>query len=191
MESVSLTTEQIARWDASLFQVLYKKYYKALVNYAFQIVEDRDDAEDIVQGLIYSFWKQHSPDNNRVLLPSFPTVFSFEVYLYNSVRNQCFNHLRGKKIENRHISEIAKRFPLYHLQDDERDLFKERTYRMLVQTIDTLPPRSREVFLLILQGYKTQEIAEIMNITIETVKTHRRRGIAFLRERLDDKAFAF
>ena len=153
-------------------------------------ITNEDDAEDIVQGQIYDFWKHFSPHGiKEEQPPQFTTSISLEVFLYNSVRNRCLNHLKHKKVEAEYIEKIAKRMPGYHLDDDDQALFAERTYRMLFESIDMLPSRSREVFLLYLKGMKNQDIANNLGISLETVKTHKKRSMSFLREKLDRNAF--
>ena len=176
-----LSIDAITIWDAHAFHLLYKHYYKALVNYAFQFVGDNDDAEDVVQGFIADIWQQKL---------AFGSLFSLEVFLYNSVRNRCLNILKHKQVKVSYIKKVADSHPAYHPDDDEETLFMERAYRMLFETIDKLPPRSREVFLLYIQGKKNQEIADALGVSLETVKTHKKRSMAFLREQLDGKTFA-
>ena len=177
MEKRSITTEALARWDADTFHLLYSHYYKALVNYAFQFVKDEDDAEDIVQGMFSEIWNQQV---------RFTSLFPLEVFLYNSVRNRSLNHLKHNQVKAAYIKDVASQLPAYQHDDDE-SLFTERAYRMLFESIDMLPPRSREVFLLYMKGKKNKEIAEVLDISVETVKTHKKRSMVFLRQALDGK----
>ena len=71
------------------------------------------------------------------------------------------------------------------------DVFnKEEIYRQLFLAIDKLPPRQREVFLLCMEGKKNKEIAELLQISAETVKMQKRRAISRLREQLAPMALA-
>ena len=61
---------------------------------------------------------------------------------------------------------------------------KEELYERLFSVVDELPPRCREVFLLHLDGKKNEEIAELLNISLLTVKTQKKKAMSYIRERL-------
>ena len=63
-------------------------------------------------------------------------------------------------------------------------LMREEMYRALHRAVDELPERCRQVFKLHLQGKKNEEIAQILELSVETVKTQKKKAMYFLRERL-------
>lgn len=177
MNTMSLDVVALNEGKDWAFHQLYTLYYRALVNFAMQIVGDRDDAEDIVQ-------------ENITILATHPVMFTSEqavsAWLYSTVRNRCLNHLKHKKVESLY-AEKQKELGYSALPEDEA-VFTEEVYRQLFATIDELPPRSREVLLKVIEGMRNSEIAEALGMSIETVKTHRKRGMAFLRQRLGKMA---
>ena len=60
---------------------------------------------------------------------------------------------------------------------EEEDTNEEEVYRLLFRAIDKLPTRCREIFLLHMDGKKNEEIATALGISIETVKTQKKRAI--------------
>ena len=52
------------------------------------------------------------------------------------------------------------------------------------RAVDELPERCRQVFKLHLQGKKNEEISQMMELSVETVKTQKKKAMYFLRERL-------
>ena len=68
------------------------------------------------------------------------------------------------------------------LEDDS--VQKEEIYRELYIAIDRLPEREREVLLLALEGKSNQEIAEQLELSVLTIKTHKKNAYNRLRERL-------
>lgn len=68
--------------------------------------------------------------------------------------------------------------------DDDDESYREELIRQLLLSIDTLPPKQREVFFLSVKGKSCEEIAAEMNITPESVKKQRQRGIRRLRDTL-------
>lgn len=176
MNNKELSIEQINQPDASTFRVLYKEYYRALVAYAVQMVESVDAAEDIVQELFSSLWEKPK---------SFPSLTALRSYLYCAVRNASLDYLKHKNIENDYLQRLADNYQEYRMgKSDDESFFDEEVYRLLFRTIDALPERCREVFLLAMQGKKNEEIAETLRVSQETVKTQKKRGMAFLKKNM-------
>lgn len=172
---------EICEWNDKSMQLLYDKFYRALVSYGCQFVE-REIAEDIVQELFSILWEQ------RPQFKSFPQLTS---YFYTTVHNAAFNHLRHQTVQNNYRQGILEHLQEFMLVDDVSESFnKEEIYRQLFAAIDLLPPRQREIFLLCMEGKKNKDIAEQLQISAETVKVQKRRAISSLREKLAPMALA-
>lgn len=170
----------ICQWDNQAIELLYDRYYRALVSYGCQFVEN-EVAEDIVQELFSVLWERR---------PLFNSVSQFSTYLYNTVHNSSLNHLRHQTVRNNYRQSIIDNLQEFMLVDDTSDIFnKEEIYRQLFAAIDELPPRQKEVFLLCMEGKKNKEIAEQLDISAETVKVQKRRAIAQLRGKLSPMLF--
>ena len=74
------------------------------------------------------------------------------------------------------------------MMGDEEEPDREELIRQLLISIDALPPKQRELFLLSIRGKTSEEIAQEMNISPETVKKQRQRGMKRLREMLPPEA---
>lgn len=155
------------------FEFLYRYYYRILVLYSVQFVEQEDVANDLVQEVLISLWEQEL---------SFESISAVKAFLYNSVRNRSLNHLKHLKVENKYIQ--------FKSQEDEEqeDLWKEieeqEIYRQVFAAIDELPPRCKKVFEMHLQGKKNNEIASLLNLSVETVKTQKKRAMRHLRKKM-------
>ena len=79
---------------------------------------------------------------------------SFHAYMYSAVRNRSLNYLR----------------------DFLREMMEEEVYRELYAAIQKLPERCRRIFLLKLDGEENQKIADMLQISEETVRSQLRRG---------------
>ena len=157
-----------------IFERLFSDYYGILVCYAQKYTKREDIAEDIVQDVFASLWEE-----NRI----FPSQANFRSFLYISIRNAAFDYLRHQNVESRYIEEAltANRF----LSDDSFQ--KEEVFRLLFKKIDLLPERCREIFLLHLEGYDNDAIAKKLSLSIETVKTQKKRAMKTLRNNLKEK----
>ena len=157
-----------------IFERQFSDYYGILVCYAQKYTKREDIAEDIVQDVFASLWEE-----NRI----FPSQANFRSFLYISIRNAAFDYLRHQNVESRYIEEAltANRF----LSDDSFQ--KEEVFRLLFKQIDLLPERCREIFLLHLEGYDNDAIAKKLSLSIETVKTQKKRAMKTLRNNLKEK----
>ena len=157
-----------------IFERLFSDYYGILVCYAQKYTKREDIAEDIIQDVFASLWEE-----NRI----FPSQANFRSFLYISIRNAAFDYLRHQNVESRYIEEAltANRF----LSDDSFQ--KEEVFRLLFKQIDLLPERCREIFLLHLEGYDNDAIAKKLSLSIETVKTQKKRAMKTLRNNLKEK----
>lgn len=177
MEQERIDIAVVHRWDESSLQLLYRHFYKALVAFSDQMVGNVEIAEELVQDIFVSLWQQRNTFKNQGVL---------KAYLYNSVRNKSITYLRHEKVERNRIESFELDYKL--MMGDEEEPDREELIRQLLISIDALPPKQRELFLLSIRGKTSEEIAQEMNISPETVKKQRQRGMKRLREMLPPEA---
>ena len=158
--------------DIEAYKQLYDCHYRLLVSYAGNMLENRDICEDIVQDVIVGIWEA------KMKFTAYP---SFRTYLYNAVRNAALNHLKHQGVAEKYLEYLAATYSPV----DENEVNDEDVYQQLFDAIDRLPARCREIFLLHLEGKKNSEIAEVLQLSVETVKTQKKRALAHIREYLD------
>ncbi len=168
-------------WNPDTFSQLYNEYYRGLSVYAANFVGNLSEAEDIVQEVFSTLWEQDS---------AFISSTAIKSYLYRSVRNGSLDMLKHKSVEESYIRKTMEAYPEIKFDDTGETLSKEMVYAKLFRTIETLPLRQREIFMLYMRGKKNREIAEIMEISTDTVKTQKRRAMNILRQKLGDKEYA-
>ena len=171
----------IHRYDEEALRMLYRHFYKALIAFACQMVDDVPVAEEIVQDAFCRLWQLRNTFKNENTL---------KAYLYNMVRNASISHLRHMQVENRRIAEFGREYRLMNPKDEsEMEMHREELMRQLLLAIEELPPKQRQLFLMAVKGMTGEEIAREMNISIDGVKKQRQRGIAKLRMMLRPDAF--
>lgn len=161
---------RINRMDSSAFRLLYSVFYKVLVEFACKYVADISAAEDIVQEVFATLWEHKR---------NFLTPESVKAFFYSSVHNASLNWLKHQNVVNGYAQQTSLDHGRASIPVGD-EIFDEEVYRQLFAAIDALPSRQREVFLLQMEGKSNAEIAEKLNIAIETVKTHKKRGMAYL-----------
>jgi DNA-directed RNA polymerase specialized sigma24 family protein len=90
--------DQLKSGDYSAYELIFKKYYKALSVKVYFMLEDDMEAEDLVQNLFISIWQ-----NNLF----FSVNTSVKAYLLRSVHNRCLTVLRDKKTAERNLCKMA------------------------------------------------------------------------------------
>lgn len=159
------------RQASAAYHELYNQYYKVLTMYAYSFNLPIDAAKDIVQSLFISIWEKKL---------SFTSLSSLRSYLYNSIRNASLNYLKHQNIEWEYLEKLTDTY----LEVNDEETTDEEVYHLLFQIIDELPPRCREVFLLHMDGKKNEEIAIQLGISLETVKTQKKRAIQYIKKQM-------
>jgi len=151
---------------------LFRRYYTRLCHFAFQLLNDHVLAEDIVQDAFVAYW------NHKEMVS--PNAISIRSFLYTSIRNSCYNMSRRKK--------VVERYMQMHSVDIDGDetalnaIIRAEVIAEVTQAINTLPEGCRQVFRLgYLEGLNNSKIAEVLDISINTVKTQKQRGMKALR----------
>jgi len=155
------------------FKVLFDQYFKALVLFADRYLECREESESIVQDTFMMLWEKK---------PYFENSLALKSWLYKTVRNKALNVIKHQKILKEFSQEQfqEKSSEFYYMQS----LVEEETRRLLFEAIAQLPEQCRRVCLLNLDGHDNQEIAVLMNVSVDTVKFHKKNAYRILREKL-------
>jgi RNA polymerase sigma-70 factor (ECF subfamily) len=172
---------QIKNGEEDAFEILFKLYYTELCNYAVTLVKEPDAAEEIVQESFIRIWEKRKIINIEV---------SLKAYLYKTVHNHSINFLKKDQILKRQNQDDAEEFFSYQQIINQNfdpnfldRLFSEELGEIIEQTLKKFPEQSRAVFLLSREEKLSyQEIAERLNISINSVKTQMKRALKKLRD---------
>lgn len=166
---MNLIHEEIKKRNKDVFKTFFNKHYSAYVIYANGYLFDKAASEDIVQDVFVYLWE----NAERLNIQS-----SLKGYLYTMVRNKCLSYLKTLKITDRHhILEFNINLITEQVFVDNSEENKEIVYKHLLDTLETLPQKMQQVVKLkFLHNYKYSEIANEMNISINTVKTQLKRA---------------
>ncbi len=177
--SESVLCKRMKEGDHTAFEIIFRSYYAGLVVFSNQFLQDRDAAEELVQGFFVTLWEK------RKMLKENASMRS---YFFTSIRNRSLNYLKHKSVEKEvleNLEQIASSHPVFH----ENVYIRKELRARLMESIDALPPRAREVFILSRnQGMSNDEIAEKLQISKRTVETHISQALQALRQNLVDYA---
>ncbi len=142
---------------------LYQLYSKAMFNVCFRMMNNREDAEDMLQeAFIQAFQK----------LDTFRNESSFGTWLKTITIHTCINAMNKRKVDLRYMDDLH-RFETAE-EEPEEALY---TTENIMEAVNQLPEGGRIVFsLYLLEGYDHGEIAQILSITESTSKTQYMRA---------------
>lgn len=165
------------RGDKKVFKLVFEEFYPALVMFANRYVENSELAEDIVQDCFFKLW-----DKRKEL----HSAQGLKAYLYTTVKNKSINYLRNLKVKDRHVQEVKH---LDRTFDFESFFIEEEALRLFYSIIDELPESQHNIIIKTLEGHNRDEIAEMMNISVDTVKYHKTKAYNYIRGRLGQNYF--
>lgn len=169
--------EAIKEGSESAFEMMFKTYYRALCNYAYSFLTDKDEAEEVVQATFIAVWEK----KNLLEIDT-----SFKSYLYRMVRNSCLNVIKHQKVKQQHATyQVA--FGETTAESVSDTLLGAELETKIYQAMNTLPEQCRLVFQLSrFEELKYAEIAEQLQISIKTVENHMGKALKLMREQLRD-----
>lgn len=177
--SERLSRDEIDLSDEQMFKELFLGYFAPLCVFAKGFVGNFND-EDIVSSVFLKLYQQGK---------KFDNIDDFVFYLYRSVRNKCLDSIKS----NNRMSERNQIF-CDDLKPD--DLFEQiLENEMLAETyreIRSLPTCSKKIIeLSYLEGRSNQEIADELQLSLQTVKNYKHRAVSSLKIALLKKIVTF
>jgi RNA polymerase sigma factor (sigma-70 family) len=176
--------------DEAAYAQLVDKYQRALFFHIAKLVKDREQIEDLVQE---AFMKAFGN------LKSYNTDYAFSTWLYRIATNHSIDYLRKRKLQTLSIDEPQKTKDgelEIQLPDEsyitDRDIIRKQRKQIIHNSIENLPEKYREVIRMRHMEEKSyQEIADILDLPLGTVKAHIFRAREMLYKALKDKRSHF
>lgn len=160
-------------YNSQEFRLLFDRLFPVMCLFAERILKDDAVGKDVVQE---AFVKLLDKDNEE-----FTSESALRAYMYILVKNACISLLRkDKKTQNTSVDDGI----LIIEQSFLHEVLREETYQLLREAIKDLSPQAERVVDLTLNGYSNQDISEELGVSINTVKTTKRRAYEVLRKKL-------
>lgn len=159
---------------------IYDRYHSILYAFAYKKLSDREEAKDLVHELFLSLWERRNLLDLKVGLMS---------YLFTAVRNRVLNLIKHKKVSSAYVESFQRYMDNNQIAADEL-LQQKELAAFIEREIQALPYKMRLVFELSRKGHYTRlEIAEELNLSEETVKSHMHHALKILRVKLGSLFF--
>lgn len=176
--------------DEQAYKLLVEKYERALYFHVLKMIKDKEQVNDLVQEAFVKAF-----DN----LNTYSTNYAFSTWLYRIATNHTIDYLRKKKLKTLSIDEPVKTRDgemQMQLEDEsagtDRNIIRKQRQDMVQEAIEDLPPKYRKVIEMRHMEEKSyQEIADVLDLPLGTVKAHIFRARELLYKALKDKRGKF
>ena len=161
-------------------KVFFDIYFPELTSFASRYIANLTACEDIVQEVFIMFWEKKK---------SFPNRNAVIAFFYISTRNSCLDFLKHSKVE--------EKYRIHSKTEDDlsesflEEVIRKEAYSEIYSEINKLPEMGKKVLLLAMRENSNEEISKILNIAINTVKTHKARAYKVLRKNLTELLLLF
>jgi len=163
--------KQIKTGNEEAFKKIYYLYSDSFFTWAYKITRNTSAAEDIVQDFFVRYWEKRE---TLVFNPS------FAAYAYRSIYHSSLNYIRDNE---RFIYGFEITIDLHDPEVEDDDL--QELKALLLKAIDELPDRCKRIFVMAtLENKKYTEVANLMGISVNTVKVQVSKAYRILREKI-------
>jgi len=162
--------------DRNAFDELVRRYSSRMVNVAYQVLGDRELAEDVAQETFLRAYKSAA---------RYRQISKFSTWLYTIALNLCRNELRRRKFKTYSLEGMAERDEESKVRVDipdektqpDLDLERKEAGTLVRQAVEKLPEKFKTPLVLRdIQELTYEEISEILDLPEGTVKSRINRG---------------
>jgi RNA polymerase sigma-70 factor (ECF subfamily) len=176
LENESIGT-LLAQRDETAFEQVFKTHFKRLHAYAFTLLRDDVEAEEMVQQVFFKLWER----NETLSLSG-----SVSAYLYRAVHNESLNYIKHQKVRSNHQLHVAYSMK-NEVEHPAKKVMAGELEKKIHSALNELPEQCRTIFQMSrFDELKYREIADKLGISVKTVENQMGKALKLLREKLVD-----
>lgn len=156
------------RKDVDAYNLLVSRWEKRIYNYLLRLVSNREDAMDLSQDVFLKAYQN---------LARLEDAARFGPWLFRIAHNEAYSLLRKPKTEQE-VGERGERAVFGRMLPIETTLAVERALSKLTED------QREAVLLKVYQGFKFEEIAEVLDTPVSTIKSRVYTALELLKESL-------
>lgn len=173
----------IARRDEPALGLLYDRYRAILFGLLLRILNNREEAEDVLQEVFWQVWRRAGDFDEERGRPF--------TWLVTLARSRAIDRIRSLASRER-VAVASVLETVDEVSDAATDAFKSEQRGLVASALDQLPEeQKRPLMLAYFDGLTQSEIAASLGAPLGTVKTRMRTGMIKLRELLAGKSQSF
>jgi RNA polymerase sigma-70 factor (ECF subfamily) len=167
----------LAQRDETAFEQVFKTHFKRLHAYAFTILRDEVEAEEMVQQVFFKLWERNE---------NLSMTGSVSAYLYRAVHNESLNYLKHQKVRSNHQLHVAYSMK-NEVEHPAKKVMAGELEKKIHLALNELPEQCRTIFQMSrFDELKYREIADKLGISVKTVENQMGKALKQLRAKLAD-----
>jgi len=171
------SAKKIKEGDIKVFENVFRTLYTPLYFYSLSITGSAANAEDIVQDLFYTLWKERERIN---------ILYSLKSYLYKAIRNRSLHFLEKQKTHKHADEQIAAGNAEETVINPQSFLEYKELNEVVQHCLKQLPERRRLIFQLHrFEDKKYAEIAENLGVSVKTVEAEMSKALKLLKKEIE------
>jgi RNA polymerase sigma-70 factor (ECF subfamily) len=168
----------LQKGDVEAFDALFRMYANRLYGFAFSLLKNKDDAEEIVQETFLKIWQKHTTISSDK---------AFKSYLFTIAHHLIIDQLRIRVKNSDSTTELSE-----FISTEKSDPLEELNYQLLVERVEKvigeLPLKRRRIYRLSRQlGLSHKEIAAKLEISEKTVENQIGLALKYMRKSLGNE----
>ena len=163
------TVVQAARGDIEAFENIYNTFSRFVFNVALRVVNDTDEAEEVTQDVFLAIYRK---------LPGFEFKSSLKTWVYRITVNRAINHAKKRSKERERMVPYEDTMELSTPANPVNERIERQDQEKIIsKLLDSLNPDQRLCLVLRdFEGLSYEEISEVLQVNINTVRTRLKRG---------------
>ena len=164
---------EIAEGSLETFDALYLRYFSLVEGFAFAMLKDQLEAQDVCQTVFMKLWERRA---------EMKEIESVSSYLFTMTRNEIFKIFNIRKNRGRPEELSSDLLKGLAVADVESVISSRDLLCLVAMTVESMPEQRRKVFNLSrIKGYTYPQIAAELGISVKTVEYHISRALAELK----------
>lgn len=175
----SILIDKLNSGDYSAFQKVYQTSWKRHYSFAIKLLQQKSDAEDILQEFYSQLWEKRE---------EVPRDADLDNYLFRWLQRLILNRIRAEDIREKHTEAFIAAY-VEQQEDALGSIYEKETHRQIKSAVWQLPEKMREIFILNrLQHVPVKEIAMQLGLSEQTVRNQLSMAIKRIRTSIEPTA---
>lgn len=162
--------------DEQAYRKLFYQFYKPLCRFAFSIVKNTEEVEEIVSDVFLKIW---------LMEEKLGIIEDLTSYLFKATKNSCLNFLQSATHKKEKITDcLSANLPELFFENPGAEISEVQL--ILEKTINSLPPKCQMVFRLIKEnGMSYKQVIDVLEVSQNTIETQMRIALKKIKEQLN------
>ena len=163
--------------DEEAAREFFEIFHPKLVRFAVIYTSSLHDANDLVADVFVKLFR-----NKRKL----EDIKDIQYYLYKAVKNQCITYFKKKKSDlSVNDIEWEETGYTYEIQNPESEFLTKELASEIEEIVNGFPPKRKIIYkMVVIDGLKYKEAAEILDLSIKTIENHLSLAVKELRQKI-------